>query len=296
MSYTGRDLQNNLVEGKRVIPGEDTGSSPAPRGDEKKPTTPVEKPSPQVVDRGEQLHLIRLCEGGVLTVNISADSRTVLVSTHPPRTRLLDLRTGKDVALPMFGDLSGIATGRSEILAGQGVRPFKLQVYDLKGNLRRVLPLKDQLWNLTVSPRGDRFVYPSPGGDRLIDTLTGKEIKRWPRGKRDSNFSAFSTDGKLVLFQPDTSGPAPEIGKVNVGTVAAKVWKLSPDGKRIAIWHEDRNVRVWDFTTGKELCAFPAFKLDKLRGMSFAISPDNKYACAGGEPGWFYIWRLPEPK
>jgi serine/threonine protein kinase/WD40 repeat protein len=313
-------------------------------------TPPEEKSSPEEkVDRGEQLHLIRICDGGIWPVNISTDSRTVLVSSGPApgRTRLLDLQTGKDVALPMYGYMSGFATGRSELIAGSNERPRNLQVYDLGGNLRRVLPLKDQLWNLFVSPRGDRVVYPSPGGDRLIDTLTGKEIKRWPRGKQDSQFSGFSTDGKLVLFRADPKEPTPEIvrsadtgaelkglepqkaswfrgyypdgrkmttwtgepdgryvrcfavdggreiGKVNIRTLGAKRWKLSPDGKRILIFHDDRNVRVWDFTTGKELTAFPAFKLDKITG--FDISPDNKYACAGGEPGWFYIWRLPEP-
>jgi hypothetical protein len=321
---------------------------------ERPPAPPVVDPPPQVVDRGEQLHLLRLGEG-ILSVNFTADSRTVLVGCGPPsRSRLIDLQTGQDVALPMYGDLSGIAIGRSELISGgdgNTTRPVRLQVSDLKGNPRRVILLADQLWNLWISPRGDRLVYASPGGDRLLDTLTGKEIKRWKPAEGDSAFSAFSTDGKLVLFRPNprdrlapdivrsadtgaemrdleaqkptwfrgmypdgrktavwTAAPVGrnvqsfavdggrEIGKVNIGTVAVKTSKLSPDGKRLAILNEDRYVRVWDFISGKELCAFPAFKLDELRpDFSFAISPDNRYAVAGGKPGWFYIWRLPQP-
>jgi WD40 repeat protein len=70
---------------------------------------------------------------------------------------------------------------------------------------------------------------------------------------------------------------------------------LSLDGKRLLARHADRSACVWDLTSEKKLCSFSIEKITKAHNMTFAFSPDGRYACMGGIPGWVYLWRLPRP-
>ena len=65
---------------------------------------------------------------------------------------------------------------------------------------------------------------------------------------------------------------------------------LSPDGRRLLTAHEDKTVRLWDVTTGKEVQRFEGHT-DRVICVTFA--QDGTRALSGGADGTVRLWGLP---
>jgi WD40 repeat protein len=99
--------------------------------------------------------------------------------------------------------------------------------------------------NLAPTPDGKGLVVTDRSGLRLLDVVTGKELRRLDRDSHE--------------------GRAPAV---------------SPDGRRVAVpGIAPARVLLWDLTTGKRL---PAFETRGYDLATVAFSPDGKCLVAGG--------------
>lgn len=131
-----------------------------------------------------------------------------------------------------------------------------------------------------VATTGDRFV-------RVWDTSTGKLIKDIPHDTR--NFLgdlAFSPDETLLATASDyvilwdlESGN--EIARLGPDSYARSL-EFSRDGKRLAAFHGDGTIRIWDVVDRRERVIIRETRKGE-GGTVLALSPDGKYLATGRE-------------
>jgi WD40 repeat protein len=159
----------------------------------------------------------------------------------------------------------------------------------------------------------ETFVFFSPDGQylfRLVDgkvpwqafrTNNGEQVKAFENIAGINSLRGFFPDGQRV-FGRDAGGvqvydvsSGKKVEELALGQSPAAAVTLSPDGKRFLAAHVDQHVRLWDAASGRELSSFSVSNVPKVHHMSLNFSADGQYACAGGTPGWVYVWRLPQP-
>ncbi|MCB8766055.1 hypothetical protein LJE19_19740 [Planktothrix agardhii 1809] len=64
---------------------------------------------------------------------------------------------------------------------------------------------------------------------------------------------------------------------------------FSPDGQRLATASDDKTVKLWDSTTGKEIKTLTGHT-NSVFGVSF--SPDGKLLATGSDDNTVRLWRL----
>ncbi len=158
-----------------------------------------------------------------------------------------------------------------------------------------------------------QVVFFSPDGQyllRLVDgklpwrvfrTDDGEEVKAFENIAGIKSLRGFFPDGQRVFgregggVQVYDVSSGKKVEELALGQSPAAAITVSPDGKRILAAHVDQHVRLWDAASGRELCSFSVSNVPKVHHMSLNFSADGHYACAGGAPGWVYLWRLPGP-
>jgi WD40 repeat protein len=128
---------------------------------------------------------------------------------------------------------------------------------------------------------------------RIWDMKTGKELRRL---KHDAGvFAVCSPDSKQVLT---ISGKTIRVWEADTGKEVAKhtydftlgwaAW--SPDGKSWFIACGDKNVRLFDAASGKELRTFSGHTHENIESVAFAR--DGKRACSSGFDGTVRVWEI----
>jgi len=113
------------------------------------------------------------------------------------------------------------------------------------------------------SPDSKQIATASGQSARILDALTGKEIRVWDRLGADVVYLQFSPDGKSLLtaskdrtariLDAKTGGERIVFeGHVD----ALRSAEFSHDGQRVVTVSNDMTIRVWDATSGRELASF----------------------------------------
>lgn len=176
------------------------------------------------LERDRYLHKLLTPGEQVLFTNFSRDGRWVAATTSRG-VHVWEMPTGRAVAESLdahCASLTRIAVS-SRGLTATASNDHTVRIWDtVTGRQRWKLQHDQPVENVVLTPDG-RSVVTATGMDNTIrfwDINTGKEIKRLPGQKR------FATNRAL---------------------------SLTPDGRRLLSWADNRSLRIWDVVTGKVL-------------------------------------------
>jgi WD40 repeat protein len=164
-----------------------------------------------------------------------------------------------------------------------------VKLWDTATGKERDLPgLKGVVCCTSLSADGTILAAGLKGQVRLIDVVSGKEVRHFPIDDDIVAPAAFSPDGKTLvvvghansLWDVATGRELPD--RPPPGVLIA----FSPDGKVLATASYSHPVRLWDAGTGKELRVLGS---EGDGGHFFAFSPDGK-AVAAGRDGGTVLW------
>ena len=168
-----------------------------------------------------------------------------------------------------------------------------VKLWDTASGKERELPgLKGPVRCAALSPDGAVLAVGLKDRVRLLDAVSGKEVRQFPSSEPFILAVAFSSDGKTMatmsrsgvrLFDVATGGELRKLSPTSSGTLLA----LSPDGKVLATAEPFHSVRLWDTEKDKEMHV-----LGSDDGNSFfAFSPDGK-AVVTGRDGGTVLWDI----
>ncbi|HEV3262555.1 MAG TPA: WD40 repeat domain-containing protein, partial [Gemmataceae bacterium] len=141
---------------------------------------------------------------------------------------------------------------------------------------------------MVYAPDGKSLISCDPDrGVRILDTATGKELRRIERPGEPISCFALSPDGKAIitgswssplLRQWDVS-TGKELRQIATGEKDSSVLAFAPNGNTLAAVTGQTVIRLWDVATWKET--------HQLKGHSrwigsLAFSPDGKTLLSGG--------------
>ncbi len=207
-------------------------------------------------------------ESPIEAIAFSPDGK-IVATGHSPIARLWDVATGKELRrLQGFHGRGLVFSPDGKTLAGGGSRDVRLWDVTTGEVVRLYQGPKYPITALALSPDGRVLAATAPTGIpgngthywdiHLWGAATGKELRRWSDGITRISSLAFS-----------------------------------PDSKTLACGGENRHLRFWDVSSGKELSPFSAL----IAGESLAFSPDGKLlAAVGSTPGASHcsvsLWEL----
>jgi WD40 repeat protein len=223
-------------------------------------------------------------------VSFSPDGKTLAVTFSygtGTEVAIWDIPTGKSRTIPGLADTCWNATfsadGRLFVPDRYREQGQQIKAWDVAtGKVVKTINLSVPAFQIVLSPDGKIVACTGEQGKlRLLDARTTAERAVLQGPKDGIGALAFSADGKQLAFEG-------EDGAIKVWDVAAKMERViprahtgsiralafRPDGKALVsgCMQKDKNVKVWDPATGKELAVLN--QVDELNAAAFA--PDGK--------------------
>jgi WD40 repeat protein len=200
------------------------------------------------------------------TLAFAPDGRTLATGGHGHAVRLWDTRTGKELHPALPGHRAGIHSvallpnGQVATGGDDGVRVWRTD----SAEEVRTLPHGD------FSPDRKFFLAPVRGkGVRLLDALTGKELRRFEAKGDFVNF-ALAPDGRTLalgewrdgtvrLVQVETGKDLHRFaGDKEKGNDWLDLVTFAPDGKTLLARRSHSGLWLWDVESGKAITSFEA--------------------------------------
>jgi RNA polymerase sigma factor (sigma-70 family) len=185
------------------------------------------------------------------SIAFSREGKLLAAGSESGMARVWDLTTGTERNVAgghgTAVRLAAYLSGGKELLSVAD--DCEGRIWDTKGKEVRRFDLGDRAWCYcaALSPDGRQLAAGDWQGIHLLDSGTGKEVRRLQGHKRQSWTVAYFPDGKTLA----------------------------------SIAHLDRSVRLWDVDTGKER---QEIRTRHQNGpMSLALSPNDTTLATGGE-------------
>ena len=226
---------------------------------------------------------------------VSRDGRYVAAGAPPNRVLIWDLRGARtprvyaDAALPP--DRLVFSPDGSTLVALRGGR--RVSARDLATGRKREIvsldPVRAGSFDLAFSPDGSRLALRGegqPGGTLPVSVwrlATGEKEKVF-EGRRSFQFMSFARDGRSLFLGGDHDVSVWRMQRVVAfdafANHGAEAWAVafSPDGATVASGGDDKGLRLWDPSTGRERVA-PMRHATMVSTLAFR--PDGRVIAAG---------------
>ncbi len=166
---------------------------------------------------------------------------------------------------------------------------------------RRVMPgspdYPEGVADLTFAPDGSLLAVLTTRGQVLLwETATWQERRRFGVNGLEQGWVRFTPDGKtlavgggpvLTLWDADTGEPCGTLGAPD--DPVSVCGDFAPDGRTFVTGGVDRQLRVWDMATRRELRKL-AGHLDRVGGVAFA--PDGRTVASCGWDRTVRLWNV----
>jgi len=246
-------------------------------------------------------------EHAVVHVNFSSDGKRILTismsspylgNDDPKIVRIWDAATGKSLGEPMREE-NGVWSDAS--FSPDGTRIITVngnntaQVWDAATGKPIGEPMlhKDRVECAEFSPDGSRIVTgtsdePGESGEaRIWDASTGKPLGKPIQNNGGVISASFSPDGKCIL----TGSRVAQIWDAATGKPMGKPMQdpnykgrakalFSPDGTRILTYLGRAIIRIWDESTGNEVCEIEGGEIHEV-----TFSPDGRQIAVAADVG-----------
>jgi WD40 repeat protein/DNA-binding SARP family transcriptional activator len=183
---------------------------------------------------------------------------------------------------------------------------FSLRLWDVESGaeLCRFLGHTDKIWDMALSPDGSFAVTASHDGTvRRWELHTGEARILADISPHAALTCAISPDGRFLLLGPGKgtsndpdyslrlldSRSGEERYRLSGHTEAVQDVAFSPDGRLALSGGQDRQLMLWDVTTGLLVAILTGSPDVPLR---LAFSPDGALACQGSLSGEILLWDM----
>jgi WD40 repeat protein/serine/threonine protein kinase len=237
---------------------------------------------------GQELHTLRGHVEMTGSLAFSPDGRRLASTSLDQTIKIWDVQTGLEV-LTLTGHKSAVwsgvfaADGRLFTAGEDGIR-----VWD--GRPWREEEQGQEFLTLEGHRDGVTSVAFRPTGGLLATADCAGVVKLWPAwrkgvgspvGEKGSGVLKAGQGSGQPLRTPDPFSPVTLLRTLQVSNKEVHRVAFSPDGKVLATVGAPAMVKLWEASTGREICKLPSF-LDESNFMTVAFSPDGRHLAASG--------------
>jgi RNA polymerase sigma factor (sigma-70 family) len=251
--------------------------------------------------------------GGIVAAAVSADGRRV-ATLSPQVLQIADLATGLPFRrIPIkdgehgYYSTPGLAfspDGRFVACALNDKLTAAWETDTGREVFRR--PERKAGWALCQFTADGKLVLQDSGRLRFLDVPSGKEVA----GRAVGGATQLSRDG-TVFVEVEKERERVALGDAVTGKVAHRLavstaadgsengLALSPDGRRLAVVHDRREVQVWDAAAGTKTAAFPIPDGAVVKGepaYMVGFSADGAVVLLGTSAGTVHRWQISPAK
>jgi WD40 repeat protein len=258
---------------------------------------------------GKELHRIEAEDDPFAFIWFSPDGRDLVFNQrsyaqgmNKSVSRLLNRETGKSIGPIEDGGAIHFSPDQKLLavrLLDDSTHTFSIRVLDRQtGKELRKIELGETSPNsLAFSPNGKWLIGGLDWGVVFWDVASGKELGGFDGDENAINQVAFLPNGRAVIsagmdytvrvWDLDLSD---EVRRIELpGGGQSLKFAISRDGKYLATFGGDADVRVWEVTTGKKIAHFKGHACNVTCA---AFSPDGTALATGCEDTTILIWDL----
>jgi WD40 repeat protein len=260
------------------------------------------------VQSGKQIKSFQGNTDKVFTAMFSPDGKYIVSSAVNNGIILLDALSGKKIKT-FSGHTDFISSAvftpdSKNIVSGSNDKTIRIWDVSSGRELQKFAVQNTGIISVSVSPDGQYIVSCGFGNGesrthmKLWSISTGKEILEY-KGYSAETAASFSPDSKFVISRKSRVAAAFIITKevydraFHGHTDRVNSVHCSPDGKKIVTGSSDRTVRLWDFTSAKEMSILTGHTASVT---SVAFSPDGKQIISGSMDNTLRLWDVASGK
>jgi len=270
---------------------------------------------------------IRFADGHETSIGCSGftpDGRTAVSTGLDGIIRKWDANTGKELGKIDAGcqGISALSNHAKRVSVTTLKYADNIRVWDVGEGEELPSPKLDKIpfqfqgasGRPLFSPDSQILAVPVPGGICLSEVGTGRELRildglSKTAGGQGFYVHAFSADG-TILAATDGIADGTESNKlihlfdVASGNEIKKIWSargstcaltFSPDGRRLAAWHNDSRrdkwvLALWEIATGQECALIAEEPVRPISRDTLAFSPDGRLLATTGLDNTVQLW------
>ena len=245
------------------------------------------------IESGKEIQTFTDHTGYVFSVAFSPNGKYIASGSYDKSIKLWNIESGKEIKA---------LRGHTKFVSSVAFTPDGKHIFSESADgsiklwdIERSKSIKtfqfDTIHSVEFSSDGKDITIGSLNSIKLLDSISGKEIKTFGGNVNIEFFVALSPNGKNII-----SGGINTLSQWNKGTMlkrlkgvdySAYYVKFSPSGQYIITLNRKSTIELWDVSTGKVIKTFRGHSDIE----SIAFSPNGQYIISGSKKS-IKLWNI----